>query len=155
MKCLFSAVAAIVFSLAVSAQSAGKADVFSAGQLHSQLTTLAAQAAASGSAGATLGDYGNHKLQISVRTASGGAEIHAHWDDVMIVQKGSATLITGGSIPDAKTSAEGETKGASVQGGQSRTISAGDIVTVNAGVPHQILVSAGTTYSAIVLKVHE
>ncbi len=147
--------AALAFSVAASAQSAGKTDVFSAAQIRGQLNTLSTQAAASGSGGTTLADYGSHKIQISVRTTSGGAEIHGHFDDVMFVQQGSATLITGGTIPDAKTGADGETKGSNIQGGQSRSLSVGDIVTVNAGIPHQLVVPAGTTYSAIVIKVKE
>jgi mannose-6-phosphate isomerase-like protein (cupin superfamily) len=144
-----------IFGLSAVAQSGGKAEVFASAQIKAQLATLGAQAAASGSAGATLGDYGSHRVQISVRTSSGGAEVHAHWDDVMIVQQGIATLITGGTVVDPKSNPDGETHGASIQGGQSRTISVGDVITVNAGVPHQILVPAGTTYSALVIKVHE
>jgi mannose-6-phosphate isomerase-like protein (cupin superfamily) len=73
----------------------------------------------------------------------------------MIVEQGSATIITGGTVVDAKTNQDGETKGSSIQGGQSRTIAAGDIVTVNAGIPHQIIVPTGTTYRAFVIKVKE
>lgn len=155
MKLLIPLFAVFALSLSASAQSGGKADLFSAVQVQSQLSTLAAQAAVSGSAGATLADYGSHKVQISVRTTSGGAEIHAHFDDLMIVQQGSATLITGGTVVDAKTNLDGETKGTGIQGGQSRNLSVGDVVAVNAGVPHQILVPAGTTYSALVIKVRE
>jgi len=71
------------------------------------------------------------------------------------VQQGSATLITGGTVIDPKASADGETKGTSIQGGKSQTIAVGDLVTVNAGVPHQLIVAPGTTYSAIVVKVKE
>jgi mannose-6-phosphate isomerase-like protein (cupin superfamily) len=145
----------LLFCSHALAQSAGKSDVFSTQKLHEQIAALATQAAATGSAGTTLADYGSHKLQISVRTSSGGAEIHAHWDDVMFVQQGSATLITGGTIVDPKTDAAGETKGASIQGGTSQTISPGDVITVNAGVPHQLIVPSGVTYSALVLKVKE
>lgn len=155
MKGTIALLVALLFSLAAAAQSGGKSDLFVAAQIQAQLSTLGAKAATSGSAGATLADYGSHKVQISVRTASGGAEVHAHFDDVMIVEQGSATLITGGSIPDAASGSDGETKGTSIQGGQSRTLAGGDIVTVNAGVPHQILVPAGTTYSAVVIKVRE
>jgi len=151
------AIPLLLATLAVPAwaQSGGKAEVFAAPAVRSQETALAAQAATSGSASTTLADYGSHKVQISVRTVSGGAEIHAHFDDVMIVQQGSATLITGGSIVDAKTNADGETKGTSIEGGKSQTIASGDIITVNAGVPHQLLIPAGTTYSALVIKVRE
>jgi mannose-6-phosphate isomerase-like protein (cupin superfamily) len=155
MKVIAGIVFALLLSASALAQSAGKSDVFSAQQNRAQLEALTAQAKTSGSAGITLADYGSHKLQISVRTTSGGAEIHAHYDDVMIVEQGSATIITGGTVVDAKTNQDGETKGSSIQGGQSRTIAAGDIVTVNAGIPHQIIVPTGTTYRAFVIKVKE
>ncbi len=144
-----------ILSLPAVAQTSGKADVFSAAQIKALLATLGTQAAAAGSAGTTLADYGSHKVQLSVRTASGGAEIHAHFDDVMIVEQGSATLIIGGTVLGAQSNSDGETHGISIQGGQSRAISVGDVVTVNAGVPHQLIVPAGTTYSAIVIKVRE
>jgi mannose-6-phosphate isomerase-like protein (cupin superfamily) len=146
---------ALVLPVAASAQSGGKADIYSAAQLRAKVAELATQSASAGSAGTTLADYGSHKVQVSVRTSSGGGEIHAHFDDVMIVQQGSATLITGGSVIDAKTGPDGETKGSGIQGGKSQTIGPGDIVTVNAGIPHQILVAPGVTYSAVVVKIRE
>lgn len=136
-------------------QSAGKSDVFPGKDLDTQITALTQKAQASGSAGATLADYGSHKIQISVRTTSGGAEIHAHWDDVMLVKQGTATLITGGTVVDPKEEANGETHGASIAGGTTRTLQAGDMVTVNAGVPHLLIVPAGTVYVAFVIKVKE
>src|ERR1700733_5173359 len=155
MKPLILIFLAVALNVSATAQSAGKAEVFSSKQVQEQLAALGHQASASGSAGVTLAAYGSHKLQISVRTTSGGAEIHAHFDDVMIVQQGTATLITGGTVIDSKTGPDGETKGTGIQGGKSQTISVGDLVTVNAGVPHQIIVASGTTYSAVVVKVKE
>jgi mannose-6-phosphate isomerase-like protein (cupin superfamily) len=155
MKCAVFLFVAAALSIPVFAQSGGKAELFSAAQIRERVAALTPQAAASGSAGQMLADYGSHKVQISVRTASGGAEIHAHFDDVMIVQQGSATLVTGGTVIDPKSTPDGETKGTGIQGGKSRTISPGDLVTVNAGVPHQLLVSPGITYSAVVIKVKE
>lgn len=151
MKLTVAVVAMLAFGLGANAQSAGKTDVFSTAQMRA----LTAQALSSGSGGTTLADYGSHKVQISVRTTSGGAEIHGHFDDVMIVQQGSATLITGGTVPDAKAAADGESRGTKIEGGQSRTISVGDIITVNAGVPHQLIIAPGTTYSAVVVKIKE
>jgi len=43
---------------------------FSAAQIREQLTALAPKAAAAGSAGQVLADYGSHRVQISVRTTS-------------------------------------------------------------------------------------
>lgn len=157
MKMKLATLILVAFALCMPAfaQSSGKSDVFSSQQIGAQLEQLVPKAKDKGSSGLTLADYGSHRVQLSVRTASGGAEIHAHFDDVMIVEQGSATLITGGSVVNPKTSQDGETQGMAIQGGKSQTISKGDIVTVNAGIPHQLLVPAGTTYSAVVIKVRE
>jgi mannose-6-phosphate isomerase-like protein (cupin superfamily) len=155
MKFLILVLAVLVSGARAQAPTGGKSDLFPSQQIRAQLTTLGAEAATSGSSGRTLADYGSHKLQLSVRTSSGGAEIHAHFDDVMIVEQGSATLITGGSLINPTTSSDGETKGSAIQGGNSQTISVGDIITVNAGVPHQLLIPTGTIYSALVIKVKE
>ena len=53
----------------------------------SQLAALAMTAKPSGSGGAVLGDYKSHAIKLSVRTASGGAEVHAHYDDIFIVPR--------------------------------------------------------------------
>jgi mannose-6-phosphate isomerase-like protein (cupin superfamily) len=154
----------IAFLLAASCRAAAAqsptsspspAEVFAASSLHKQADALVEEAKAKGSSGATLADYGSHAIRISERTASGGAEIHAHFDDVMMVLEGSATLITGGSVVDPHTNDAGETSGRGIENGRSRTISAGDIVHVPAGVPHQIIIAPGTIYKAIVIKVKE
>jgi mannose-6-phosphate isomerase-like protein (cupin superfamily) len=123
--------------------------------VRARLAGLIPAAKAAGSAGATLVDYGSYKLQLSVRTASGGAEVHAHWDDVMMVEQGAATLITGGTVVGGKTDADGETHGLKIEGGQTQTLAPGDMVTVRAGTPHQIMLAPGTVYGAVVVKIHE
>ncbi|MGB7137083.1 MAG: hypothetical protein WBD46_17475 [Acidobacteriaceae bacterium] len=158
MKIAILAASALVLSLSASAQTTPNHDsapIFPVHDLHARLAGLAAQAKAKGSSGATLEDYGSYKIQLSVRTASGGAEVHAHWDDVMIVEEGSATLITGGTVPDAKTNADGETHGSKIEGGHSQVIRPGDMLTVSAGTPHQLILPPDTVYGAVVIKVHE
>ena len=92
---LIIAIALTIFALPCTAQSPGNAEVFSSTQIHDQLAQLGLQGKAKGSSGSTLGDYGTHAIKLSERTVSGGAEVHAHFDDVMIVTEGKATLITG------------------------------------------------------------
>ena len=120
-----------------------------------RIAALIPEAKVKGSSGGTLADYGTYKIQISVRTASGGAEVHAHWDDVMMVEQGSATLITGGTVVGGKTDADGETHGLKIEGGHTQALAAGDMVTVRAGTPHQIMLAPGTVYGAVVVKIHE
>ncbi len=157
MKSALFAAAVMAFALTATAQTPphDPAVVFSTPDLHAQLEKLAAAAKEKGSSGSTIEDYGSYKIQLSVRTTSGGAEVHAHWDDVMIVKEGSATLITGGTVVDSKTNDEGETHGTKIENGESRTIRPGDVLTVHAGTPHQLILKPGTVYGAVVVKVHE
>jgi mannose-6-phosphate isomerase-like protein (cupin superfamily) len=132
-----------------------KADYFSAQDVQKQLGDLAAKSQSSGSSGSTLGDYGSHKIQLSVRNTSGGAEIHTHYGDVFVVQQGHATLTTGGTIIDPKTNPDGEIKGQGISDGHIQEIAAGDVINVPAGTPHQLKIAPGTTFSTIVVKVKE
>jgi mannose-6-phosphate isomerase-like protein (cupin superfamily) len=130
-------------------------DYFSAQEIQKQLAALGAKAQSSGSSGSTLGDYTSHQLKLSVRTSSGGAEIHAHYVDVFFVTQGKATLITGGTVLSPETGKDGETKGTGISGGNTRIISVGDVVHIPAGTPHQLKVAQGTLYSSIVIKIRE
>jgi len=143
------------FAVPGYAQTKSSAEVFSGKDVASQMTTLVQAAMASGSSGATLGDYKSHAIKLSVRTASGGAEVHAHYDDIFFVTLGKATLVTGGTVIDPKTSSDGETKGRGIRNGRSQTIAKGDVVHISAGTPHQLILLPGSVYGAIVIKVRE
>ena len=155
MKIFWKAALLPALAIPAAALSGDRAVVISAGDVQKELARLTPDAQAKGSSGSTLASSGNLALKTSLRTVSGGAEIHAHFDDLMIVQQGSATLVTGGTVVDAKTDANGETKGPRIEGGVSRTIQAGDVVIVPAGEPHQLLIPPGVTYSALVVKIRE
>lgn len=132
-----------------------KAEVFSSQNVGLQLEALRRAAETSGSGGTTLGDYQSHAIKLSVRTAGGAAEVHAHEDDVFVVMEGKATLVTGGTVVQAKADGKGETKGSSIQDGNSQTIVKGDIVHIPAGTPHQLMIAPGDAFGAIVVKVRE
>jgi len=155
MKIAIAILASLSLAAAAATLTGDKAEVIPAADLQAQLAQLAPQAKTAGSSGSTLASYKNLALKLSVRTASGGAEIHAHYDDLMIVQQGSATLITGGTIVDAKADKDGETKGTRIESGKTQTIAPGDVIIVPAGLPHQLLIPPGTLYSAMVAKIKE
>lgn len=131
------------------------AQVFSHTELKQQIDKLIPAAREKGSSGSTLGDYGRHSLKLSLRGKSGGAEVHAHFDDVMVVLDGSATLITGGTVVDAKTAADGEEKGTSIQGGTTHQVVKGDVLHIPAGTPHQLILGKGEMFTAFVVKIRE
>ena len=155
MKILLVLAASAFLSAPALSQSPAAAQVYSGKDVAAQLDALSRAAQASGSSGATLGDFSSHAIKLSVRTSSGGAEIHAHYDDIFLVTGGRATLITGGRVLQAQTGADGETKGSSIEGGTRRLLEEGDVVHIPAGTPHQLLIAPGETYRSIVVKVKE
>jgi mannose-6-phosphate isomerase-like protein (cupin superfamily) len=155
VKILLTLATTAFLSASAFAQSPAAAQIFSGKDLTAQLDALSRAAAASGSSGATLGDFQSHAIKLSVRTSSGGAEIHAHFDDIFLVTGGSATLITGGRILQPQTSPDGEIKGSAIEGGTRQELHEGDVVHVPAGVPHQLLIAPEVTYRSIVVKVRE
>lgn len=80
---------------------------------------------------------GNYMVNASRRDTPGEAEVHHKDTDIFHVLSGSATFVTGGILSTpASPSADHEIRAAGIEGGQSRKISAGDVVVVPAGVPH-------------------
>ena len=98
-------------------------------------------------------DFGDHLLEISHREATGRAELHKIKDDVIVIQSGAATLLTGGEVIDPKDTAPNEIQGSGIKGGVKHEIGPGDIVNIPAGVPHQFLLAPGTQITYLVVKV--
>ena len=84
-------------------------------------------------------DGRNYMVHASRREKPGQAEIHTKDADVIYVLQGSATFITGGEAVDGKTIAPDEIRGSSINGGETRKITKGDVIIVPHGVPHQFL----------------
>lgn len=78
----------------------------------------------------------NYMVHASRREKAGQAEVHVLDTDVIYVQDGSATLVTGGSVLGGKTIEPNEIRGDSISGGESRRITRGDVITVPNGTPH-------------------
>ncbi|MBP6001832.1 MAG: cupin domain-containing protein [Pyrinomonadaceae bacterium] len=79
-------------------------------------------------------------------------EVHDGSDDVYYVLDGTATLLLGGSLVDAKEISPGEWRSKTATGGQRYTIRKGDIVFVPRGTPHQRTVT-GKGFSMILIKI--
>ncbi len=86
--------------------------------------------------GMPLIETNGYKIHASRREAAGVAEVHAKDADLIYVLEGSATLVTGGTVVDGKTIATDEVRGTSIQDGETRTITKGDVIVVPAGTPH-------------------
>jgi glc operon protein GlcG len=86
--------------------------------------------------GSPLVELNAYKIHASRREAPGMAEVHERDTDIIYVLDGSATIVTGGTIPDAATTAPEELRGSSIRDGQTRRLSKGDFMIVPNGTPH-------------------
>ena len=78
----------------------------------------------------------NYMVHASHRDAAGMAEVHQDDTDIIYVLEGTATFVTGGSVEGGATTAPREIRGASIRGGETRTLSRGDVAIVPNGTPH-------------------
>ena len=78
---------------------------------------------------------------LAVRTRNGRAEFHSTSADEFVVLRGSAMLVTGGTIVNPQGT--GEIRGDSIQGGMRVELKEGDVVHIPSKTPHQLLVNDG------------
>ena len=142
-------------ALGAQAQSM-QSDHWSKAQLLERAKFLQQQAAkGDGSASETLEKYPHHYTMLAFRQKSGGGELHQNFADMFVILDGHATIVTGGSVVDQKTVSPGEIRGKSVEGGKRQDVTAGDLVHIPAGMPHQTLVADGETVTYFVVKAEE
>jgi len=84
--------------------------------------------------------WGNHGLLLVHRAGDGAAETHNTQIDMVTVVSGEGTLVVGGTMVGAKTTAPNEIRGTGITGGEKYPMHAGDVFHIPAGVPHQMLV---------------
>jgi len=86
------------------------------------------------------GNWGNHGLLIVRREGDGAVETHETQVDVITVVSGEGTLLLGGTMVGGKTTAPGEIRGTSINGGVRHPMAVGDVFHIPAKIPHQMLV---------------
>jgi glc operon protein GlcG len=133
---------AVLGAAAVTAPPA-KVSFFEAGQVRDAFAR-----------GAVLFDQGErYMVHASRREGPGQAEVHARDADIIYVLEGTATLVTGGTVVDPKTTAPDEVRGREIQGGEARPLKKGDVLIVPAGTPHWFQkVPAAFTYYVVKVR---
>jgi mannose-6-phosphate isomerase-like protein (cupin superfamily) len=132
--------------------AADRVEVWTSADLKTSADRLASEADAKSIAGKTLGAWGNHSASLWRRAKSGQAELHKTKTDLMIIEEGGATLVTGGVIPDAKTVNAEEIRGSSIRGGESHKVGPGDIIRIPPNTPHQFVLEKGQSVSYFAVK---
>ena len=138
-----------VFGVLMRAQTG--VDVYTAKDLQTRAERLSQKRARFASE--DLARYGNHYMMLACREAAGSSEVHEHEADIFVVESGEATIVTGGKVVSPRTEKPGEIRGRSIEGGERHRLSAGDIIHIPAGVPHQLLIDTGKPFTYFVVKV--
>lgn len=86
--------------------------------------------------GGTLVSEGNYRVMTAHRTESGNVEVHRSFTDVFYIVQGSTNIVTGGKVIGEKATNPDEPRGDSIEGGETRRLSAGDAMVIPAGIPH-------------------
>ena len=102
---------------------------------------------------AQIGRGPNFTYALTHRDSSGGLERHDAWTDILVIQSGGATYLSGGVQEGARETSPGEWRDGTPRGATRQRIGAGDVVTVPAGTPHQFILSAGEHITYIAFKV--
>src|SRR6476659_8031686 len=100
--------ALVIFAMEVYGQTM-KSDHWSTAELLERAKHLRDLAAkGDGSASETLEKYPHHYTMLAFRQHSGGGELHQNFADIFFILDGRASVLTGGSLADQKSSGPGE-----------------------------------------------
>ena len=100
-----------------------------------------------------LGGWGNHSMSLVHREGPGEAELHETQSDIMFIRGGEASIIVGGTIPDAHHTSAHEVRGASIQGGEKQVLHPGDALHIPPHTPHQMIIEPGQKLDYYTVKV--
>ncbi|GAC1655833.1 MAG: hypothetical protein NVS9B15_16760 [Acidobacteriaceae bacterium] len=100
--------------------------------------------------GGLLVEGDHYKVIPLMRDSAGEVEVHAKDTDVFYIMAGDATFVTGGTVVAAKQTSSEETRGTSIDGGESHQLHTGDVVLIPNGEPHWFQkVSPGFRYLVV------
>jgi mannose-6-phosphate isomerase-like protein (cupin superfamily) len=104
--------------------------------------------------GATfMNDHENYYVEFVKRLDHGNlAELHPHWIDQITILSGEGVVTYGGSITGGNVAPNGEVRGGTQVGAQTRKLGPGDFVLIPAGLPHTFDAAPGKTLTYVVAK---
>lgn len=123
--------------------------------LTSELSTTIIRAAdlkAAFAEGASFIETPEYRVGVARREGPGDVEIHDVDTDIFYVVEGAATLVTGGTILDSRSTGPNEIRGSRIEGGDTRTVGAGDIIVIPKTVPHWFKEIGAAPFVYLVVK---
>jgi mannose-6-phosphate isomerase-like protein (cupin superfamily) len=136
--------AVLVGASATGATASHEETFVSAGELASKVRSASHEAAYE------IPNVTGRQVLMIRRDETGDAEVHTQLDDTIIIERGAAKFRVGGTITGNHEIGPTEWRGGTMTGWREYTLSAGDLLLIPAGVPHQAIVTSGTVlYLAI------
>ena len=86
------------------------------------------------------------------RDGPGEVEVHAVLNDVIVAEAGAAELLVGGRVDGGRETAPNERRGGNIVGGVRHNLRPGDLVWIPAGIPHQMIVRRGGSFTYVAVK---
>ena len=87
-------------------------------------------------AGGSFLETPEYRVGMARREGPGDAEVHDVDTDIFYVFEGTATLVSGGEMIEPRTVGPNEHRASSTRGGESRTVTKGDVIVIPRSVPH-------------------
>jgi mannose-6-phosphate isomerase-like protein (cupin superfamily) len=153
MKMRLILTALLFAGFAASAGDPAGFSLWKAADLKAFATSLGAKMGPSKTASQPLTTVGNYAFSVSHREGSGGVECHLTQADIFVIQSGEASITVGGTLVDGKNRSATEMTATAISGGTEVKVSAGDIVTIPAKMPHQMKLEPGKEITYFVVKV--
>jgi mannose-6-phosphate isomerase-like protein (cupin superfamily) len=101
----------------------------------------------------SIREFPGYRMLLMVLLRSGDAVMHEDCANILTVLEGRGTLVTGGTLECAQRGCRGEVRGSAISGGSSRELRAGDVIQLEAGTPHQLMLAGDNTLSCLVVRV--
>lgn len=152
MNRTFYVISVLLTILPLVAQAPSAIKVWKTADLKSMGDALKTRLDAHHLASQSLGTLEGESALVVRREGPGEAEWHDNSADLMFVQSGECSITLGGTITDGHSTGPGETRGTTIEGGQSYTIAAGDVVHVPPKTPHQVVIPAGGQITYFIVK---
>jgi mannose-6-phosphate isomerase-like protein (cupin superfamily) len=137
MLILFAGAAAQAQAQAQAQAPTGAAAFATSAEVKAQVASmLAAMKPGQGFAWKPLVSTGDTAAAVEIWKKPGKPAVHPAQAEYAIVLEGRGTLISGGTLVDAKESNPTLTEGSRIEGGTTRPLAPGDVILVPAGAPH-------------------
>lgn len=86
------------------------------------------------------------------RTVASKPEVHARWDDLVMIRSGDGAIEVGDSLVGSRYRAPGERAGGTITHSRHIVVHPGDLVRIPAAVPHAFVVSGTVPLTYLVIK---